>query len=109
MMDRTIVIGDVHGCYFEVMALLEETRVRDTDELIFVGDVIAKGPASREVLEFIRRRRKCESVLGNHEHALLRFCSGDEDAEVNRAHPVIMPAVKAYAGRRGGSFTENFG
>jgi hypothetical protein len=85
-MERTIVIGDVHGCFFELMALLEEIRVRDTDRLIFVGDLIAKGPSSREVLEFIRQRRKCESVLGNHEHALLRLCSGDEGIEVDRTH-----------------------
>ena len=85
-MERTIVIGDVHGCYFELMALLEEVRARDTDRIIFVGDVIAKGPSSREVLEFIRRRRKCESVLGNHEHALLRLLSGDEQIEVDRTH-----------------------
>jgi hypothetical protein len=85
-MERTIVIGDVHGCFFELMALLEEVRVRDTDRLIFVGDLIAKGPANREVLEFVRQRRKCDSVLGNHELTLLRLCSGDENIEVDRSH-----------------------
>ncbi|MGH7767763.1 MAG: metallophosphoesterase [Candidatus Binatia bacterium] len=98
MTERTIVIGDVHGCYFELMALLEEIRVRDTDRLIFVGDLIAKGPSSREVLEFIRQRRKCESVLGNHEHTLLRLCSGDEDVEIDRGH---LRAAAALANELG--------
>ena len=50
-MGRTIVIGDVHGCYFELTALLDEIGVRWDDRLVFVGDLITKGPANREVLE----------------------------------------------------------
>jgi serine/threonine protein phosphatase 1 len=75
-MDRTIVIGDVHGCYFELMALLDEIRVRQDDRLIFVGDLISKGPADGEVIGFVRHRRHCQSVLGNQERLLLRFCYG---------------------------------
>lgn len=75
-MDRTVVVGDVHGCYFELRALLDEVGLRDADRLIFVGDLIAKGPASREVLDFIRRRRNSHSVLGNNEWRLLRFHYG---------------------------------
>jgi calcineurin-like phosphoesterase family protein len=84
-MDRTIVVGDVHGCHFELMALLEEIGARDTDRLIFVGDLITEGPASREVLHFVRERRKCESVLGDHERTFLRLCRG-EDVELEQAH-----------------------
>ena len=71
-MDRTIVVGDVHGCYFELRALLDEIGLRPADRLIFVGDLITKGPANREVLDFIRLRRNSESVLGNNEWLLLR-------------------------------------
>jgi diadenosine tetraphosphatase ApaH/serine/threonine PP2A family protein phosphatase len=84
-MDRTIVIGDVHGCYFELAALLDEIRVRDTDRLIFVGDLVTKGPANRQVLEFVRQRRNCESVLGNHECLLARIFS-EQEAEFELAH-----------------------
>jgi len=79
-MDRTIIVGDVHGCYFELTALLEEIGVRDEDRLVFVGDLITKGPANREVLEFIRQRRNCESVLGNHEYLLLQHYRGQQVA-----------------------------
>jgi diadenosine tetraphosphatase ApaH/serine/threonine PP2A family protein phosphatase len=75
-MERTIVIGDVHGCYFELIALLDEIEVRRDDRLVFVGDLITKGPANREVVEFFRHRRNCESVLGNHEHLLLQHYRG---------------------------------
>ncbi len=66
-MDRTIVVGDVHGCYFELRALLDEIGLRPSDRRIFVGDLVAKGPANREVLDFIRQRRNSQSVLGNND------------------------------------------
>jgi diadenosine tetraphosphatase ApaH/serine/threonine PP2A family protein phosphatase len=75
-MDRTIVIGDVHGCYFELVALLDEIGARQDDRLVFVGDLITKGPANREVVEFFQHRRNCESVLGNHEYLLLQHYRG---------------------------------
>lgn len=77
-MSRTIVIGDVHGCYFELMALLDEIHIRHDDRLVFVGDVITKGPANRAVLEFIRERSQCQSVLGNHEYLLLQHYRGEQ-------------------------------
>ena len=37
------VIGDVHGCYDEMMALLHKIESADPDaEIIFVGDFIEK-------------------------------------------------------------------
>lgn len=84
-MTRTIVIGDVHGCYFELTALLDEIGVHRDDRLVFVGDLITKGPANREVLEFIRQSRNCESVLGNHEYLLLRYYHG-ESVKLEPAH-----------------------
>ncbi len=84
-MTRTIVIGDVHGCYFELTALLDEIGVHWDDRLVFVGDLITKGPANREVLEFVRQSRNCESVLGNHEYLLLRHYRG-EAVKLEPAH-----------------------
>jgi serine/threonine protein phosphatase 1 len=90
-MDRLIVIGDVHGCYFELRALLEEIGLRATDRL-FVGDLIAKGPANREVLDFVRSTRHCTSVLGNSEVALLRFWRGQK-VDFNRPQLQTMAAL----------------
>ena len=91
-MDRFIVIGDVHGCYFELRALLEEIGLRATDRLFFVGDLIAKGPAHREVLDFVRGTRHCTSVLGNSEVALLRFWRGQK-IDLNRPQLQTMAAL----------------
>ena len=67
------VIGDVQGCFDELMLLLEKINF-DTkkDELIFAGDLINRGPKSLEVLEFcLANKNSIEVVLGNHDIYLL--------------------------------------
>ena len=47
------VIGDVHGCYDEMIALLQKIEERDSEAIIyFVGDFIDRGPKVWEVLEW---------------------------------------------------------
>ncbi len=72
---RTIVIGDVHGCLEELEELLEQVNYISTkDRLIFVGDLINRGPYSFEVLKKIRSLQ-AEAVMGNHELGFLQYLS----------------------------------
>ncbi len=71
-MGRTIVIGDVHGCWTELQELLRATGASSADRLISVGDLICKGPDSRSVIEWAMRTPNLECALGNHELRLLR-------------------------------------
>ena len=70
-MQRTIVFGDVHGCLDELLALLRAVGAGREDRLISVGDMVAKGPDSRGVLDFALETPNLECVLGNHELRLL--------------------------------------
>lgn len=84
-MSRTIVIGDVHGCWAELQDLLKACLVRPEDRLISVGDLISKGPDSRAVIEWAMSEPNLECVLGNHELRLLRhWKAGTKSAE--KAH-----------------------
>jgi hypothetical protein len=67
---RTIVIGDVHGCAAELRELLSKVGFVSGDRLVFVGDLVARGPDSREVLRLVRELGAL-SVRGNHEERLL--------------------------------------
>ncbi len=66
---RVLVIGDVHGCYDELVELLEIAGVANDPNavIIFVGDLVNKGPKCKEVLDLV-----CNigaySVRGNHDH-----------------------------------------
>lgn len=74
--DRTIVIGDVHGCLRELEALLAACDVDwSADRVVLVGDLVAKGPDSQGVVQLARERR-IQSVLGNHDARVLTFAPG---------------------------------
>ncbi len=71
MSRRTIVIGDVHGCFDELRDLLRATQAGPEDRLISVGDLVSKGPDSRAVLDWAMSAPNLECVIGNHELRLL--------------------------------------
>lgn len=75
-MSRTIVVGDIHGCYDELISLLDLVDLQTTDRVVAVGDLITKGPKNGEVLELFRHDDRFLSVLGNHDLALLRYWRG---------------------------------
>jgi diadenosine tetraphosphatase ApaH/serine/threonine PP2A family protein phosphatase len=69
---RTVIVGDIHGCYEELVQLLEVARVRDDDLLISVGDVVDRGPRPLEVIELFRTRARSLVLMGNHERKHVR-------------------------------------
>ncbi|WP_343672097.1 metallophosphoesterase [Chitinophaga sp.] len=66
-MKRTIVVGDIHGCYHELLTLLEKTGLRDEDLLISVGDLVDRGHSSKEVWQYFMNRPNTIALMGNHE------------------------------------------
>ncbi|PYS91423.1 MAG: metallophosphatase [Acidobacteria bacterium] len=77
MAGRTIVVGDIHGCFAELVELLERVELGVTDRVVAVGDLIVKGERNREVLELFINDPRFASVLGNHDLALLRHWRGE--------------------------------
>jgi hypothetical protein len=69
---RTVIVGDVHGCAQELDSLLDKVAFACGDRLVFVGDLIARGPDSLGVLD-IARRTGAHLVRGNHEQKLLEW------------------------------------
>lgn len=69
---RTIVVGDVHGCLQELEALLDATRYQPRDQLVFLGDLVDRGPAPLEVMR-LTRKLNATVVLGNHEEKHVRY------------------------------------
>jgi hypothetical protein len=74
---RTFVVGDLHGCYDELTALLEAAKFGRDDRVVCVGDLVTKGPKSREVLELFMSDARFTSVIGNHDRALLAYWRGE--------------------------------
>ena len=114
---RAYVVGDIHGR----LDLLDELLERIHDDLdrkparktllVFVGDLIDRGPASAQVIERLRtyRRRGVRPVflLGNHEEVLLRILAGESSlvpswlmfggAECLKSYGVSARALRAMS------------
>jgi hypothetical protein len=75
---RTIVVGDLHGCYDELLDLLDKVSFGSQDRLICVGDLITKGPKNREVLDRFMSDPQFAAVIGNHDLALRRRWNGEK-------------------------------
>jgi serine/threonine protein phosphatase 1 len=81
------VVGDIHGRLDLLDQLLaaidDDLRRRPAHKtlLVFVGDLIDRGPASAQVVERLRTYRhrgvRPMFLLGNHEEVLLRIVGGD--------------------------------
>lgn len=78
MAGRRIVVGDIHGCYDELMELLEKVGIGDDDRVFSVGDLITKGPKNKEVLDLFMTDARFSTVIGNHDLALRRKWNGEE-------------------------------
>src|SRR5688500_9784566 len=71
-------IGDIHGCVDELRQLLNQLPRSSESTLVFLGDYIDRGPASREVIDTLLGLAQQDHVvplMGTHEamfHDFLR-------------------------------------
>lgn len=91
---RAYAVGDIHGrldLLDELLAKIERdlasSKRRTRANLIFLGDLIDRGPSSAQVVERLRTyaHRNVQPVflLGNHEEVLLRILDGDSSLIAN--------------------------
>jgi serine/threonine protein phosphatase 1 len=79
MSQRTIAIGDIHGCSLALDALLRAVVPCSQDVIVTLGDYINRGSDSRGVLDqLIALIERCRlfPLLGNHEQKLLEARAG---------------------------------
>src|SRR2546429_477752 len=63
-MSEIALIGDVHGCYTTLRALIQ--KIPQNMKICFVGDLVDRGKDSRKVVEFVKENNY-DCILGNHE------------------------------------------
>lgn len=74
---QSLVVGDIHGCYAELPALLDAAGLADGDAVISVGDCVDRGPATPQVLGFFRDTPHAQLIMGNHERKHVRGSRGE--------------------------------
>ena len=95
---RSIIVGDVHGCFDELLDLLRNCAFDSVeDRLIFVGDLINKGPKSLETLNFVRDGN-FEVTMGNHDLKFLRGCKKNKPLglELEKLKSQLQPNLEGW-------------
>ena len=101
------VIGDVHGCLDELVALLGELGYRvepggagaahpDGRTAVFVGDLVDRGPDTPGVLRLVMGMVEAGAALcvpGNHESKLLRKLKG-RDVQLTHGLPETLAQLE---------------
>jgi serine/threonine protein phosphatase 1 len=81
---RVLAIGDIHGCHIALDTLLERLAIVPSDTVVVLGDVINRGPGSRQVIERLldlRERCRLAFLMGNHEEMFLGMFTLDRDRQ----------------------------
>lgn len=72
---RLIAIGDTHGQLQKLEKLLDQVQPTDSDQVVFLGDYIDRGPDSRGVIELLigvgQTFPQTIFIRGNHEQMML--------------------------------------
>lgn len=83
---RDFVVGDLHGCFDELAKLLIHVKFDPTrDRLFSTGDLIDRGPRSKDCLSLLSKKWFF-AVLGNHEELLInkiKLIQHDETEEIS--------------------------
>ncbi|CAH0132904.1 Bis(5'-nucleosyl)-tetraphosphatase, symmetrical [Massilia sp. Bi118] len=100
-MMKTYVIGDLQGCAHEAGLLLEriaaDARSMDEARILFVGDLINRGPASLTALRRMKAlseasQGRVDALLGNHDLHLLAVAAGVQKASRSDTLDEILAA-----------------
>lgn len=74
MSNKLVAIGDIHGCYDTMIALIDKVKTEYPDDnlkFVFLGDYIDRGPKSSKVIEYLIEHPEHIALLGNHEDMVL--------------------------------------
>src|SRR5579864_4724116 len=123
--DRIVAVGDVHGDYDQLVAVLKTAALVDDQlnwtggktHLVQTGDILDRGPDSRKAMDLLMRLEKQAEEAGGYVHALignheamnvygdLRYTSPGEfaafrDEEFEKKHPPDGTHPPGYAEHR---------
>lgn len=95
-MKSRIVIGDVHGCYKTLLALI--AKLPPGVPITFAGDLIDRGPDSRRIVQLVIDNGH-DCVKGNHEDMMVQYNddeSNDKAFASNFTHNGGIQTLQSY-------------
>lgn len=68
---RLLVVGDIHGRYDLLKKAIAQLNITAEDTFLSVGDLIDRGPNSKECLDYFLTQPNRHFIIGNHEQMML--------------------------------------
>jgi putative phosphoesterase len=84
---KIAALADIHGNYQALIAVIDHVERWKPDLVFVLGDIINRGPCSRDCLHLIQQKIEPDSwqaITGNHEQYVLRFDSPDAPRDGNQ-------------------------
>lgn len=93
--DRTVVVGDVHGCIDELRELLDNVQLRAADRLVFLGDLMDRGPEPVACVRLVREVG-AECIASNHDEKHVRWrAHHHREAAGGKNNPIRFTKLQA--------------
>ncbi len=100
---RTLIIGDIHGCFTELSELIDIFNPKKNDRIVALGDVINKGPDSLNCLDLLQNLN-AKVLMGNHEYWFLKYfqsssmewCFSPDLKEVSKSQLSYLKSFSYY-------------
>ncbi len=87
-LDKIAIISDIHGNLPALEAVLSDIERKGISKIICLGDMIGKGPQSKEVLELCIK--KCQNIV-----------KGNWEDFISDSHTTETPFIKFYRNQLG--------
>lgn len=97
-MNRTLVIGDIHGGLIALKQVLERAKVTSIDKVIFLGDYADGWSQTPQVIDFLidfRHTNNCILMRGNHDELLWQWLNGSNENVLWNKHGGTV-TIEAY-------------
>ncbi|MCL9805911.1 metallophosphoesterase [Flavobacterium amniphilum] len=82
MINRFLVVGDIHGALKALKQVLERAMITSNDTIIFLGDYLDGWSESPQLLDFLialKKKYNCIFMRGNHDELVLHWLQNNHD------------------------------
>jgi predicted phosphodiesterase len=95
---KIAILADIHANLVALHTIADHLLAWKPDVVVVAGDIVNRGPRSRECLNFVLHKQKTEgwlTVKGNHEDYVINFAN-PETAPTGRMFDLFQVAYSAY-------------
>ena len=97
---KTFVLGDIHGACKALKQCLQRSAFdKESDQLIFLGDVCDRGPETAEAIDLLLEIKNLKAIMGNHDQWLFDWIAGNTLDMEQWQRQGGQPTINSYLNR----------